>query len=236
DISSGAQSDIEQATKIARQMILTWGMSDRLGPVNYGDTGMRDYSFVMSPEKEYSEKTAEAIDGEVKRILDEAYTDAQELIEKHKKQLEGIAQALLKYETLDADDVHEALRAAEGHRLTLLDGDRRDVLPGIHVVLGADSHTFGSQYVIVETTVRGPVVVAGDCAYSYANLTGLDGNGRYIPLGFGVGSHYQSLMVLDRMMQEVDGDLSRIIVLHDFERWERFPVEREDDGFRIARV
>lgn len=137
---------------------------------------------------------------------------------------------------LDADDVHEALRAAEDHRLTLLDGDRRDVLPGIHVVLGADSHTFGSQYVVVETDVRGPVVVAGDCAYSYANLTGLDGNGRYIPLGFGVGSHYQSLLVIDRMMQEVHGDLSRIIVLHDFERWERFPVEREDDGFRIARV
>lgn len=137
---------------------------------------------------------------------------------------------------LDADDVHEALRAAEGHRLTLLDGDRRDVLPGIHVVLGADSHTFGSQYVIVETEARGPVVVAGDCAYSYANLTGLDDHGRYIPLGFGVGSHYQSLLVLDRMMQEVDGDLSRIIVLHDAERWERFTMEREDDGFRIARV
>ncbi len=137
---------------------------------------------------------------------------------------------------LDSEDVHEALRAAEDHRLTLLDGDRRDVLPGIHVVLGADSHTFGSQYVVVETATRGPVVIAGDCAYSYANLTGLDGNGRYIPLGFGVGSHYQSLIVIDRMMQEVDGDLGRIVVLHDFERWERFSVEREDEGFRIAHV
>jgi len=83
---------------------------------------------------------------------------------------------------------------------------------------------------------RGRVVVAGDCAYSYANLTGLDGNGVYIPLGFGVGSHYQSLMVLDRMMAEVDGDLSRIIVLHDFERWERFRVVSEEQGFRIART
>jgi glyoxylase-like metal-dependent hydrolase (beta-lactamase superfamily II) len=137
---------------------------------------------------------------------------------------------------LDVEDVHEALRAAEDHRLTLIDGDRRDLLPGIHVVLGADAHTFGSQYVVVETAVRGPVVVAGDCAYSYANLTGLDGNGTYIPLGFGVGSHYQSLIVIDKMMREVDDDLSRIIVLHDFERWERFAVEREDDGFRIARV
>jgi len=105
DISSGAQSDIEQATKIARQMVLIWGMSDQLGPISYGDLGMKDYSLVVAPEKEYSEKTAEAIDSEVKRILDEAYTNARDMIEKHKKQLEDIAQALLKYETLDADDV-----------------------------------------------------------------------------------------------------------------------------------
>jgi cell division protease FtsH len=121
DISSGAQSDIEQATKIARQMILIWGMSDRLGPINYGDTGAKEYSFVMSPEKEYSEKTAEAIDGEVKRILDEAYTNARELIEKHKKQLEGIAQALLKYETLDADDVQLILDGGELDKPTVGD-------------------------------------------------------------------------------------------------------------------
>ena len=137
---------------------------------------------------------------------------------------------------LDSEDIHSALEAADEHRLTLLDGDREDVLPGIDVVLGADSHTFGSQYVVVDTAGRGRVVVAGDCAYSYANLTGLDGSGVYIPLGFGVGSHYQSLMVLDRMMAEVDGDLSRIIVLHDFERWERFRVVGDDDGFRIART
>jgi len=122
DISSGAQSDIEQATKIARQMILIWGMSDQLGPISYGgDTGMKDYSFVMSPEKEYSEKTAEAIDSEVKRILDDAYTDARELIEKHKKQMEGIAKALLKYETLDADDVKLILDGGELDKPTVGD-------------------------------------------------------------------------------------------------------------------
>lgn len=137
---------------------------------------------------------------------------------------------------LDSDDIHTALEAADENRLTLLEGDQNDVLPGIDVVLGADSHTFGSQYVVVDTAERGRVVVAGDCAYSYANLTGLDNSGVYIPLGFGVGSHYESLMVLDKMMAEVDGDLSRIVVLHDFERWERFNSVSEDNGFRIARA
>lgn len=137
---------------------------------------------------------------------------------------------------LDPDDIHEVLNATVEHRVTLLEGDVRDVLPGIHVVLGADSHTFGSQYVIVTTSERGEVIVAGDCAYSYANLTGIDGSGTYIPLGFGIGSHYESLKVIDRMMQGVNDDLNRIIVLHDFERWSRFTEVTTVEDFKISRV
>ena len=137
---------------------------------------------------------------------------------------------------LDPDDIHELLFAASAHRVTLLEGDQHNVLPGIHVVLGADSHTFGSQYVRINTRERGEVIVAGDCAYSYANFTGLDGSGTYIPLGFGVGSHYESLKVIDRMMQDVGGDLGRVIVLHDFERWTRFSEVAQVEGFKIAKV
>ena len=106
DLSSGAQSDIQQATKITRQMVLTWGMSKELGPISYGpDLGAMDMVYALPPEKEYSERTAEAIDAEVKRITDEAYTKSKELIEANKERLENIAKALLKYETLDADEV-----------------------------------------------------------------------------------------------------------------------------------
>ena len=139
-------------------------------------------------------------------------------------------------QALDPDDIHELLYAATAHRVTLLEGDQNDVLPGIHVVLGADSHTFGSQYVRVNTRERGEVIVAGDCAYSYANFTGLDQSETYIPLGFGVGSHYKSLKVIDRMMQDVGGDLGRVIVLHDFERWTRFSEVVQIEGFKISRV
>lgn len=107
DISSGAQSDIQQATKLSRQMVVTWGMSDKLGPVSYeeDDNGLRRMGYSMPGEKDYSEKTAENIDGEIKRITDEAYKSARELIEANKDKLENIANALLKYETLDAADV-----------------------------------------------------------------------------------------------------------------------------------
>jgi cell division protease FtsH len=106
DISSGAQSDIQQATNIAKQMVLTWGMSKELGPISYGpDLGIKDMVYAMPPEKDYSERTAEAIDSEVKSITDEAYKKSKELIETNKDRLQNIAKALLKYETLDADEV-----------------------------------------------------------------------------------------------------------------------------------
>jgi len=122
DISSGAQSDIQQATNIARQMVLTWGMSEQLGLISYGpDSRLKDMMYLMPGEKEYSEKTAEAIDSEVKKVADEAYKKAKELIEANKDKLERIAKALLKYETLDADDVELILKGAELDKPTVAD-------------------------------------------------------------------------------------------------------------------
>jgi cell division protease FtsH len=115
DISSGAQSDIEQATKIARQMVLTWGMSDNLGPISYGpDLGVKEPSYLVPMEREYSERTAEEIDAEVKRIMDEAYRMAKQVLAQNRDKVEQIAQALLKYETLDAEEVKLII---EGGRL-----------------------------------------------------------------------------------------------------------------------
>jgi cell division protease FtsH len=81
-------------------------MSNELGPISYGpDLNVKDLVYAMPAEREYSERTAEAIDGEVKRVTGEAYAKAKELIEANKDRLQGIAKALLKYETLDADEV-----------------------------------------------------------------------------------------------------------------------------------
>jgi cell division protease FtsH len=122
DITSGAQSDIQQATHIARQMVLTWGMSSELGLISYGpDMGVRDQIYLMPGEKEYSEKTAEIIDNEVKKITREAYEKAKELIEANKDNVEQIAKALLKYETLDADDVTLILEGGQLDKPTVAD-------------------------------------------------------------------------------------------------------------------
>ena len=122
DISSGAQSDIQQATNLARQMILTWGMSEKLGPISYDNNGGFDNNFYGIPsEKDYSEKTAEDIDIEVKRITDQAYKHSKQLIMENKDKLERIANALLKYETLDADDVKLILEGGQLDKPTVAD-------------------------------------------------------------------------------------------------------------------
>lgn len=104
DVDSGAQSDIKQATNIARQMIMAWGMGEELGPVSYDSDHMSDFLYITNTA-EYSQKTAELIDKEVKKLIDDAYTKAEQLITANKDKLESLAQALLKYETLDAEDV-----------------------------------------------------------------------------------------------------------------------------------
>ncbi len=122
DISSGAQMDIQRATEIAKQMLLVWGMSDKLGPINYGpEAGSRNIAFIMPGEKEYSESTAQQIDEEIRSITRKAYESAKKLIEENKDKLDRIAKALLKYETLDAADVKEIIEGRELGKPTVAD-------------------------------------------------------------------------------------------------------------------
>jgi cell division protease FtsH len=112
DISSGAAMDIQQATQLARAMVMHWGMSDKLGNVLYGDGA--EYVFLgrdmMSRAKDYSEQTALEIDAEVKRIIVEANNTAKELIATNRDKLEIIANALLEHETLEGSQVVEIVR------------------------------------------------------------------------------------------------------------------------------
>lgn len=111
DISSGAAMDIQMSTQYARHMILEWGMSDRLGFVNYAGSDTRE-TFI--PEKDYSPDTARIIDEEVKMLIDAAYADAQRLLDQNWDKVVAIAEALLKYETLQSDDINRLMR---GERL-----------------------------------------------------------------------------------------------------------------------
>jgi cell division protease FtsH len=108
DISSGAAGDIQQATSVAHSMVCQWGMSDKLGMVQYGHDS--DHVYMgrdMVQRQDYSEFTAQEIDTEVKRIINEAYQRAKSLIEAHRDKLEIIANALLEFESLDGEQVKQ---------------------------------------------------------------------------------------------------------------------------------
>jgi cell division protease FtsH len=107
------------ATSIAREMVQTWGMSTELGPVDYS-TQTQDMYFGM-PGQEHSQKTSEIIDIEVKKLIDEAFKAAKELIQNNRDKLQAIAEALLKYETLDAAEVKTILDGGSLNKATVGD-------------------------------------------------------------------------------------------------------------------
>ncbi len=124
DISTGASNDIERATAIARDMVTKYGMSKRIGTVNYSDSGEvfigNDFT---SKRAAYSEATATAIDEEVKRLLDDAYEKAIKLLEENIDKLTLVAETLLDIETLDADQF-ESLYTGEKTREEIVSAAR----------------------------------------------------------------------------------------------------------------
>ena len=103
--SSGASNDFEQATQIARTMVTEYGMTDKLGTVQLEKNGQPFSGGNYRQLPSYSEDTAKAIDQEVKRIIDEDHERAREILETHREQHKIIAEALLKYETLDEKEI-----------------------------------------------------------------------------------------------------------------------------------
>jgi cell division protease FtsH len=114
DISSGASMDIQQATRLAKAMVMHWGMSEKLGNVLYGES--EEFVFLgrdMMRGKDYSEQTAQAIDAEVKRIIDDANNTAKKLIADNRDKLEIIANSLLEVETLDGTQVDDIIHTGK---------------------------------------------------------------------------------------------------------------------------
>ena len=109
-VSSGASSDIQYATGLARDMVTRWGMSDVLGPLQYAEADEEVFlGYSMNRSRQMSNETAVMIDQEIKRIVEGGYNQAKKLLTKHKKQLHALAEALLEYETMSGDEIKALL-------------------------------------------------------------------------------------------------------------------------------
>ena len=113
EVTTGAMNDIERATELARKMVCEWGMSERMGPLQFGK---REEMIFLGREiaqhQDYSERTAMEIDREVRRIVMENYERAKELIQSHLETLNGLAEALLEREVLNGQEIDTIVKGA----------------------------------------------------------------------------------------------------------------------------
>ena len=116
DISTGASNDIERASSIARQMVMKYGMSEKLGPINYGGESSSDEIFLgrdFNQTKNYSDETASVIDSEIKAIVSKAYDEAKEVLTVNIERLHFIAEFLMKNEIMEEEQFVRAMNEPE---------------------------------------------------------------------------------------------------------------------------
>jgi cell division protease FtsH len=110
EVTTGASNDLQQVTRVARQMVTRFGMSDRLGPVALGrQNGNMFLGREIASDRDFSDATAAAIDDEVRKLVDEAYKRAKEVLVGNKHVLDKLAEMLIEKETVDADELQEVL-------------------------------------------------------------------------------------------------------------------------------
>ena len=113
-VTTGASNDIERATEIARNMVTKWGLSDRLGPLTYSeDDGEIFLGRSITRHKQVSDLTAHVIDEEVRSLIDSCYQDAKQILEANQATLHLMAESLMKYETIDEDQISEIMAGRE---------------------------------------------------------------------------------------------------------------------------
>ncbi len=113
-VTTGASNDIERATSIARNMVQRWGLSDEMGPISYGDE--EEEVFIgrsVTQHKPIAQQTAQRIDSEIRRILDEAYDRAKTILQENEDKLHTMADALMKYETIDSGQIDAIMEGKE---------------------------------------------------------------------------------------------------------------------------
>jgi cell division protease FtsH len=113
-VTTGASNDIQRATDIARNMVTKWGLSDRMGPLAYGeDEGEVFLGRSVTQHKALSDDTAHAIDEEVRAFIDRNYDRARQILEDHTDRLHAMADALMKYETIDSDQIRDIMEGRD---------------------------------------------------------------------------------------------------------------------------
>jgi cell division protease FtsH len=121
-VTSGAASDIEQATKLARMMVTRWGLSDELGAVAYGENQDEVFlGYQVSRQQNISEETSRKIDIEIRRLVESGYAEAERVLNERRDDLELLAKGLLEFETLTGDEIKDLLAGKRPTRESIIE-------------------------------------------------------------------------------------------------------------------
>jgi glyoxylase-like metal-dependent hydrolase (beta-lactamase superfamily II) len=142
---------------------------------------------------------------------------------------------------IDPADIMRTVDLARQGRLVAVDGDRENVLPGIDLRAAFDTHTWGSMYVTVRNDLAPNSadvwVFAGDLVYCHENLRGADpADPQYVPVGLATGSQFTLLMTAEKMVQQADGDYTRVVPVHEERLRDLFPSRITKAGLRITEL
>ncbi len=136
EITSGAENDLKEATRLARRMVTEWGMGEKTGLVAYdldGENPFLGQQALEEPSRVYSEATAERVDAEVERLLEQAHQQARTVLSEHRAALERLAQALLQEEVLERDQVLAIIAGAQTTQGSAAGGESTDGKPTVGV-------------------------------------------------------------------------------------------------------
>lgn len=145
-VTTGASSDITQATNMARSMVTRWGLSDKVGTIDYTPDENSSRGYVVA--KEFSEETSKLIDAETKRIVDEALQKAKNILKEKHSDLEKLAKALLEFETLTGDEIKDLLAGRE-----LSKSSNGAVKAGVSIIPNVSENSSESENKIVENKI-----------------------------------------------------------------------------------
>ncbi|MEX2415033.1 MAG: N-acyl homoserine lactonase family protein [Paenibacillaceae bacterium] len=140
---------------------------------------------------------------------------------------------------LNPGNIINAMNKVKDGRMTLVEGESANILPGIHLHPEYDGHTFAAQAIIIDNTVNDVVerwIAAGDLAYVRENITGIGNDGVYVPLGLGFGSQLNMMRSIDKIIELANGNIDNIIVGHEIDNWKRYPSWKTSDGLHVAEL
>ncbi len=140
---------------------------------------------------------------------------------------------------LNPDDIVNAVKMLAEGRMTLIDGECTNFMPGIQLYPAYDGHTYASQMIVVENEEKGGPdrwIMVGDLVYVDENLKGINNDGIFVPVGLGVGSPFNMMKTYDEILKRANGNLEKIVIGHESNNWGKYQSWTTKENLHVAEL